>query len=165
MLMIGHTAIGVATGLFIPNPIAAFFLGIVTHHLADWVPHFDQGSFMDFEEWKRTPIRSKLTKRDIMLLSVDIFLNVALVGYAFSQVAQAHWTAVAAGIVGANLPDLVHNIPLWNKRTRQIRWIRWWQDNIHRRFHSPISLSMWYFGVAPQLIVIGVAIWAVVKRG
>lgn len=164
MLMIGHTAIGIVTGLFIPDPIAAFFVGVVTHHLADMSPHFDQGSLMDPELRKSQPIH-KWSKRDVVMLGVDMALTAGLVGYAFTHVSQQHWTSMGAGIVGANFPDLVHNVPFWNKQTRKVFWIRWWQDNIHRKYHWPVSLSLWYLGVAPQLLVVGLAIWTVSKRG
>jgi hypothetical protein len=35
-----HISVGAAVGKFIPNPILAFFVGILSHLLIDKIPHF-----------------------------------------------------------------------------------------------------------------------------
>lgn len=164
MLMIGHTAIGIATGLLIPDPIAAFFVGIVSHHLADWVPHFDPGSFIPPEERKKHLIHV-WTKRDALIVIIDLVLTASLLWYALRHLPQRVWVNLGAGVVGANFPDLVHNVPFWNRQTRKIAWIRWWQDNIHRKYQSTIALSLWYLGLIPQVAVVVWAIWLIGIRG
>lgn len=158
MMIVGHTAIGVATGLALSNPVAAFAVGVVSHHIADYIPHFDPGSFYTGQPWRLRTAR-EYSSIDWLIVTVDVLLTIALVVFLAQSISPDQTSAVVGGVLGANLPDLVHNVPFWNKQTRKIGWIRWWQDNIHRRFQTTVPLSHWQFGVATQVVTIALVTW------
>lgn len=164
MLIVGHTAIGIATGLLVPQPAAAFALGVLSHHLADLTPHFDAGSFMKPRELADIePLEYGL--REWLFVIIDVALTITLVALLANHVPVSRWGAVFFGMLGANLPDLVHHVPFWNKPLRKIGWIKYWHDQIHYKYHSTVPARLWYVGVATQLTVILVTIWLVHSGG
>ena len=162
MLLVAHTALGIGTGLLIDNPVLAFLVGIITHHLADATPHYDPGSHMPKDDWQAHPIH-KMTRFDWQFVSLDVVLTISLLFIYVGRLGFSHWPSLVAGIIGANFPDLIHNVPFWNRRLRQISWIRWWQDHIHRRFHWTVPARQWYIGVATQLVVLILVSWLVYR--
>lgn len=159
MMMVGHTAIGATIGLLVPAPVAAFLIGVVSHHVADWVPHFDIGSFMTKEVREKVAF-PPLGLRDWFVIGLDILLTIVLLTYLAGQLPLERTTSIAAGIFGANLPDIVHNVPFWsNGLANKVGWIRWWRDAIHRTYQSPVELSNWVLGISTQVFVIIVALW------
>ncbi len=159
-MIIGHTAIGVATGLALSNPLTAFGVGLVSHHVADYIPHFDPGSFYTGQPWRLKTAR-EYSRVDWLIVSADVILTMALLVFFVQHMRAEQTLAVVAGVVGANFPDLVHNVPFWNKQTRKIGWIRWWQDAIHRKYQTTVPARWWYWGVATQLVTIGLVTWYV----
>ncbi len=158
MLAVGHTAIGIAIGLAVPEPVAAFGLGVFSHHLADTVPHFDPGSFLLDKPWHPRSTK-EYTARDWIFVSIDAVLTLGLLIGAFVILPVERRLAVGAAILGALLPDLVHNIPFWSPGLRKITWIRGWQDHIHRRFQITVPARHWLFGSATQVVPIGLVVW------
>lgn len=160
MLIIGHTAIGLATGLLIPNPVAAFVVGVVSHHAADAIPHFDPGTYlMNRPRQSRRPKDYRL--RDWLFIGIDVILTVSLLGWFFPALPVDRWGSIAAGILGANFPDLVHNVPFWSPSLRRFAPIKWWQEKIHWQYQSTVTPRYWYLGTLSQLVVIGLVVWLV----
>ena len=158
MLAVGHTAIGVAIGLGVTNPLAAFGLGVISHHIADAVPHFDPGSYLLDQPWRPRSAR-ELTVRDWIFVSIDFFLSLILLLVVYTHLPADRWLSVGAGILGALLPDLIHNVPFWGPKLRTIGWIRWWLDNIHRRFQWTLPSRLWMVGVAIQVVTVALVLW------
>lgn len=163
MLIIGHTALGIVTGLLIDNPVAAFGVGLVSHHVADATPHFDPGSFYTHEPWRPMTIQDYV-RRDLVFVGLDLFLTLVLLVVLYPRLPSDRIPSLFAGVVGANLPDFVHNVPFWGPYLRRFGWIAWWQDAIHRRFQSTVPARIWYLGLMPQVLVIGFTIW-LIERG
>lgn len=162
MLIVGHTAIGLATGLLIPNPVGAFMAGVVSHHIADAIPHFDPGTFLlDRPRQPRGPADYQL--RDWLFVALDVALTIILLINLYAYLPTDRFGSIAAGILGANLPDLVHNVPFWSPALRRFGWIRWWQEKIHWKYHSTVPPRRWYVGLATQLVTLGAVIWLVVR--
>ena len=123
MLIIGHTAIGVGIGLLAPNPAVAFVLGVVSHHLADWTPHFDPGSFYP-EDVRKSKAIHTWNQRDYIFVAIDMMLTIVMVALFIPHLPAAKTTSIIAATFGALLPDILHNIPFWNKQLRQNSFIR-----------------------------------------
>lgn len=163
MLIVGHTAIGIGIGLVTREPVAAFAAGVVSHHLADMVPHFDPGSYMLKVPWRPRGARD-YEARDWLFIAIDLVATFAFLAWLVPQVEPSLWWAVGWGVLGANLPDIVHNVPFWGIRLRQIGWIRWWQEEIHRKYHWTVNPRLWHVGLATQILVMWLAVW-LVERG
>lgn len=162
MMIFGHTALGIATGLLIPNPLAAFAVGVVSHHIADALPHYDPGSYLDPEFRQANPIHI-WTGRDWLMVGIDIVVTLVMMGIFMTVVPLDYWNSIAAGIVGANFPDMVHHVPWWNRPLRKISWINWWFEKIHRRYQWTLPLNQWPLGIATQLAAVGLATYLVLK--
>lgn len=160
MLIIGHTALGIATGLLVSNPFAAFAVGVISHHVADAIPHYDPRSHVPLAIRKAQPIHI-WTSRDVVIVAIDLLATLIMLGVFMTIVPFSYLPSIAAGIVGANLPDMLHNVPFWNRQLREIGWIRWWQDQIHRKLQWTLPAQLWYIGIATQAAVLAVTIWLV----
>lgn len=163
MMIIGHTAIGVGVGLLTGNPLLALPVGILSHHIADAIPHFDAGSFLT-DQPREVRDTAQMTQRDWAFIVVDVLATLGVLAYLYSYFNQSELLAVGAGVIGANLPDVVHNVPFWSKQVRKISWIRVWQERVHWVYHWTIPARVWYFGLATQLIPLVLVIWWVVNR-
>lgn len=163
MLIIGHTAIGVGVGLATGNPLIALGAGVVSHHLGDAVPHFDPGSYLVGQPREARGVE-KMLRRDWIIIAVDTLLTLGYLVYLYPYLSTEILPAVAMGVVGANLPDIIHNVPFWSLRLRRINWVRAWQEKIHWVFHWTLPVKFWYIGVATQLVpIVGVAWWVVTR--
>ena len=162
MMAVGHTAIGVAIGLAVPNPYLAFGIGVISHHVADAVPHFDPGSFLLDQPWHMRTAR-EFSRRDWLMVAIDAVLSLILLLGTFIYLPSERWMAVSAGVFGALLPDLVHNVPFWSGKLRKISWIAWWQDHIHRRFQWTVPARSWPLGLGTQFVTISLAIWYLIS--
>lgn len=165
--MIGHSAIGLGLGLATANPAVALAAGVVSHHLADWLPHFDIGTLQhggDKSKHRLVPVLAGFTRSETLLLLLDIALTVAFVILLFPLIPREKWTLISLAIIGANLPDLVHNVPFWNQRLLKFRWIRWWREKIHVPYHTTVAPQRWLLGALPQLAVILYAIYLVLEQ-
>lgn len=163
MLAVGHTAIGIAVGLAVREPAAAFALGMLSHHAADAVPHFDPGSFLLHEPW-RPRGAGEYQRRDWLIVGVDAVLTLMLLFGLVQVIPAERWLAVLAAVFGAIFPDLVHNVPFWGPHLRKIGWIRWWQDAIHRRFQWTVPTRQWVLGTITQLATIAFVVWYVIAH-
>ena len=162
MLAVSHTVIGIAIGLAIQDPVLAFGAGLVSHHLADAVPHFDPGSFLLKEPW-RVRLAREFTRRDWIMVAIDALLTIGVLVAAFFLISPSRLFVVGLAVLGALLPDLIHNIPFWGLRLRKIGWNRVWQDAIHRRFQWTVDASQWHIGIGTQLLTIALCVWYVVS--
>jgi len=121
MLTIAHTALGISTGILLDNPAAAFAVGILTHHLADALPHFDPRSYIPAEVRRANPIHV-WTARDVVFVSIDIALTLVMMGIFMAIVPTVRWPAIAAGTDAACLvqdrPALAGRVPVGKNERR-----------------------------------------------
>lgn len=164
MTILGHTAIGLAIGTLTHNPVLGFAAGVVSHHIADAVPHFDPGSFIP-KHVRETEEIHPWGRREVLMVGIDLLLTFGLIAFAIDQIGLDQWPIYFWSILGANFPDVVHNVPFWNHQLLQIDWVRWWREKIHRRFQWTVEYWQWPFGVTTQLVTIVIALWLIVRTG
>ncbi|MFA6603300.1 MAG: hypothetical protein WCT10_00490 [Patescibacteria group bacterium] len=98
MFLIAHAAIGAAVAPLTGSPLPAFFLGWLTHYLADAVPHGD-------ESLGRWATARDGIRRFVFLAGVDFLLVAAILAIVF--VARGFDWTILAGAVGATVPDFM----------------------------------------------------------
>lgn len=123
MLFTPHLLIGGAIGRAVPSPLLALSLGVISHFVFDFIPHFDQGV------WHPERGDVKFTGRDWGLITLDLTISVAIVIYLIS-INKINITIVAGGLGGV-LPDLIDNVPMWKYRIRKT----FFGEKLHK-FHT-----------------------------
>jgi hypothetical protein len=98
MLPLAHILAGAAAGQLVPTPWAAAMVGFVTHPVLDAIPHTDAGTFI--------PGPKRLSWLDVIEAAVEIAVG-ALVLTWFVNRCSVQGDRIAAGVVGALLPDIV----------------------------------------------------------
>lgn len=158
MIATAHITTGAALGLAlaanIENPVialpVAFAVGVLSHHIADMIPHTDTGSFRGPKD------KSLITAKESIFALGDNILGTSLVLVVFFTL-QPSWPMLL-GAVGANFPDVFHHPPWWAPYTRalfngQYYWF-------HSTYHfTARGLGMIIVGVATTLLAIGTALW------
>ncbi|MEA3272684.1 MAG: hypothetical protein U9P90_03375 [Patescibacteria group bacterium] len=141
-----HTCVGAIIGRFSPNPIVAFLLGIVSHFILDMIPHGDMKTYEEFRKGKKVVRELSITLLDgIFSMYVAMFI---LVGYART----GHEINIAAGIIGAGLPDVLTLI----YRITKIKFLKC-VDDLHYFAHRIIPQKKeipYFFGIAYQIILL-----------
>ncbi len=98
MLVTNHVLSGALIGAVVRRPVPAFLLGVASHFALDAVPHW--GNWRDTRQFPQIAVPDGLTGLATMA--------------AFTAAAPAsRRAAVAAGMVGAALPDLDKPTQLW----------------------------------------------------
>jgi len=150
-LLIGG-AVGVGTFLLLPTPMAvpvALGLGIVSHHLLDLIPHTDAATF-----WPHAckPIPRLIGAVVAAELLTGLVLTVTLFFSLHTQL------AFLGGAAGGIVPDLLDEVPLWQKRFRSTVlgaiWHRW-----HLRLHCASMENTWIAGIVVDALVVGTGLW------
>ena len=98
MLVTNHVLSGALIGAVVRRPVPAFLLGVASHFALDAVPHW--GNWRDARQFLQVAVPDGLTGLAAMA--------------AFTAAAPAsRRAAVAAGMVGAALPDIDKPSRLW----------------------------------------------------
>lgn len=107
MIAFGHTAIGTGVGLYtatltsdpVLGSLTAFGAGIISHYVADFVPH---GHFFGINTKN---FKSKIFKAIVfdLFLSLVIFVGAAYLKFDLSTT----FLFILAGIAGSQLPDVL----------------------------------------------------------
>ncbi len=147
MLLGAHLMAGATAGEYVNNPFLAFAAGIVLHFILDAVPHFD------------TTDDSKLTFRQMALVAIDGIVGFAVLYFCYRDF-SIHKISYLAGALGGIFPDLLDNVPLWEKAFqktffgKKFHQFHAWLQHFELR---PIS------GLAIQYIIIVAAVLILVK--
>ena len=98
MLLTNHVLSGALIGAAVRRPVPAFLLGVASHFVLDAIPHW--GNWRDKRQFLRVAVSDGLTGLTVMT--------------AFAAAAPpSRRAAVAAGMVGAALPDIDKPALLW----------------------------------------------------
>lgn len=128
MFITTHAAMGALVGeLFPTHPVLAFVLSMALHFVVDTIPHGDTDLYKGY-------ISGSKVKRAIAITVVDAVTAVLLVAAFFTWRNVGSREAVAFGIAGGVLPDLLVGI----YETTRVRWLRWFH-RFHFFFHNFIT--------------------------
>lgn len=103
MFMTVHAASGAVIGQSINNIYLAFILGFLSHFILDLVPHGDHNLIEGYYNKKKV-------MRMISLIVIDSIAMATFILLIFNKISFSNPVAVAAGIFGAILPDLLVGI-------------------------------------------------------
>jgi hypothetical protein len=144
MLTVPHVLVGAAVGSLIGDvpgaPAVAFAAGWATHYVMDYVPHWERlykpFDAIDFE----TATPAKDWPRHIFIQALIDVLIAAMILYAiWTNTNEASWWRTDqiffAGL-GAVVPDLLGNVPFWNKNLRKIALFK-----REYAFHSAVHVT------------------------
>jgi hypothetical protein len=145
-------AVGVGVSFVLPTPLAipaALGLGVLSHHLLDFIPHTDAATF-----W---PDASKPIPRLIgAVVAIEVLVGLVLTGALF--ISQHMTLTFLCGAVGGIVPDVLDEVPWWQQRFRRTTlggvWHRW-----HLRWHCASMEKTWLTGIIIDAFVIGAGLW------
>jgi len=147
MLLGAHLITGAVAGEYIDSPYLAFAAGVILHFIIDAIPHFD------------TTDDGKLSFRQIALIVVDGIVGLAILYFCYQDF-SIHKLSFLAGAFGSILPDLIDNVPFWDKSFQKTRL-----GKIFHNFHYQIqSVKLTPIpGLAIQYIIITIAVLILIK--
>lgn len=137
MTATAHALIGASIAATVTNPLFGIPLAILSHFIADLVPHWDEGT----NHRKKSKLRLKIEATlDVLLgfaVSFLIFRNLTNPGYLFLM------------IIAAQLPDWLE-APSWmfGAKGPPFSWIDWISHNLQSRMQLP-------WGLVTQIVVVG----------
>lgn len=105
MLIAAHSVSAGVVGEVIADPILALLFGFILHFILDAIPHYD------------TTDGGKFTKRQLFLLALDGIVGLTILIFLFIN--SSAKLPFVMGILGGLLPDLLDNVPFWDKQFRR----------------------------------------------
>jgi hypothetical protein len=100
MFLAVHAAVGALAGNAVGSPTAAFALGFISHFFVDMVPHGDEHMYENYKNGSKV-------KLGLMYVGADAIATVILIALFFLNQQFFSPLAVAMGILGSLLPDLM----------------------------------------------------------
>lgn len=171
MLIVSHVIAGAGIGAAASNqPEAAgiaFFVGWISHYVLDAVPHWErlygkEEVQEDFEtdlpirRWPKSFLYQAVIDSIISLVLAIILISI------YTDGGLGWWqSSVGWGILGAMLPDLLGNVPFWNRYLEKILPFKQ-ERQFHKYIHIDHSYQKKlpkYFGLFSQIIVIALALF------
>ena len=150
MLAANHTIVAGVVGSYIGNPFLAFLAGFIIHFLLDSIPHFD------------TTDKGKFTFRQIFLVVADFAIGLMLIFWVIRADISIN-SPFVWGAFGGMVPDLLDNVPFWNKAFRKSKIGRKFH-NFHNLFHSRLFNHKPFLGLLSQYLIIALFIWLYFAR-
>ena len=155
MLLTPHALVGASIGASTENIPLIIILGIASHYFLDAIPHFDWGTWHNYEP------NFKLEKKDYTLLSVDVIVLMILLFWIWTK--WSYNIYIGVGIFSAVLIDLIDNVPFWKHNLRKTS-IGKIIHNIHTKVHFYIKPKYWFWGVLTQFTVIILCLYYLMLR-
>jgi len=150
MIITAHLLTGVAIGSASGEILPALFLGYFSHFFLDMLPHWD------ITLHTKSDLSGKLTSRDWLAIIIDGTISLILFIIIINK--TDNFWPIFAGAIGANLPDIFDNLPLWNKFFRHTPPFSYlWQ--FHDDLHYQLKSEDWYWGLPLPIIIMGGLLW------
>ncbi len=147
MFITTHALLGALIGEQVAShPALAFGLGLISHFLADIIPHGDSNLYKGY-------VSGSKVKRAVAYVTVDALVAMLFVLGLFNTGFNEHRLAISLGILGSVLPDLLVAV----YQLFHVERLRWF-NKFHFFFHNLITSKKgdiplgW--GIVMQLIVL-----------
>ena len=140
----------------------AFLFGLISHHLLDFIPHVDAGSFWLMED-RKTGI---MPNRVRIFILIDVLLSL---GYLFwlgwglkISLPLLFWAsagAVLPDFMVTVLPFFIPQVRNWSisKRYEKFHYI------FFRNFQDAPPPGSWILGILSTILIIGISLWLFLK--
>ena len=145
MLFTTHALVGAALGSAVGNPTGAFLAGIPLHHVLDWIPHNDPGSFFYGKEEPKDMVPSQW-----FMAFLDVIMGVGFVSLLFVTV--KHDPAMIAGALGGVISDLADNVPYIKTLFRKFSVGKVFHA-FHGKYHQTLPWRKAWFGIGFQVFL------------
>ncbi|HPM27793.1 MAG TPA: hypothetical protein PLX55_01330 [bacterium] len=146
MIFSSHAIVGSAVGSLVENPALALLLGVLSHHLLDFIPHLDAGSFMKKANWR--------SKKFLTYLFFDLALGTFVVYWLWRDAGYA--SIILWGALGGVLTDVIDNNP-WASTLRCLPFFKQYHF-VHKKVHHTVKKEAWLLGVVTQIVLIVLSI-------
>ncbi|MFA5133621.1 MAG: hypothetical protein WC459_02350 [Patescibacteria group bacterium] len=160
MLFTTHAITGATIGILSGNPLLGFGLGVLSHHILDAIPHFDQGSlYIDKDRgpiWLGAKYEEKQkfkVRRDWIILFADWAVSGAIFLYLLIRLPISFWPLLICGGIGGLLTDILDVSPFWKNKFRATRFGKLYHK-LHNFLHWPLSGKLWYLGLTIQIAIV-----------
>lgn len=178
MFLSNHAAVGALLALQTNNPVSAFALGYVSHYLVDMIPHGDER----VGPWIK---KKNEARRAALVVSIDLTVMAAFFMSLSWRVDFSHPYVVAAGVLGAILPDFISGFYdflrkyLSTEKRKHYKERGGWLINfakrslwdnfflerqffIHRKIHSALKYDISLRnGIVLQTAILGFLYWSI----
>ncbi len=140
MTATAHALIGASIAAKVTNPILAIPIAIISHFVADFIPHWDAG----------TNHRQKTKSRLRLEATLDVVLGFAAAFLIFGRVVDPTYLFIM--IIAAQLPDWIE-APSWmfGLNVPPFSWMNWASHNLQSRMQLP-------WGLITQIVTVGLMI-------
>jgi hypothetical protein len=151
-----HGSAGLLIGAAIPNPVAAFFVGFISHFILDTPPH----DSIESKEWKD---KGNLTKKFALEAGVDLLIFLGILWLLKANNLLVLSAGTEAGIIGAILPDYLWGIPDFLKiENKTVTWFKLWHNKLHTIIYKQIYIPLKY-AIVVQLSFLAAILYLYLK--
>jgi len=151
MYLTVHSASALVIAKFIPHPLVALLVGLVSHFVLDAIPHGDE--HLAPSHFTRQRVIKRMLGATLLDGIIMIFL---LLIYVATTPLNSYYT-LGAAVIGSLLPDLIQAIYL----IFSPRWLKWF-NNFHEAIHNFSKHQLpWVQGMLVQGMVLA-ALWLMV---
>lgn len=146
MTATAHALIGASLAVKVVNPYLGIPIAILSHFVADLIPHWDAG----------TNHRDKSLTRLKIEASLDVLLGFALVFIIFRNLTNPVY--LFSMVIAAQLPDWLE-APSWlfGIRVPPFSWLDWLGHKLQSRLQLP-------WGLVTQVVVVGLLVFYAVGQ-
>lgn len=141
MTATAHALIGASIAVKVTNPLLGIPLAILSHFVADLIPHWDA----------RTNHKQKSRTKLVIEATIDVLLGFALVSLLFRNLVDPAY--LFAMVIAAQLPDWLET-PSWmfGIKIPPFPWLDWLGHKLQSRLQLP-------WGLVTQIIVVGLLLF------
>ena len=149
MLFTTHLLVGSAIGKATGNPASGFIVGYLSHHLLDYIPHYDPGSLL-YKDEEKDVVWKPFT---YFMAILDVAVGLGIVTIVALNSPDA--TNIIAGGLGGVLTDLLDNVPTIKDIFRKTKFGKGFH-NLHETFHNTLTTESIFIGLMMQIILSGI---------
>ncbi len=144
MYLTVHGAAGLAIAQAVPNPLAAFLVGLLSHFVLDFVPHGDEHLAQKHFS------RGQTLRRLVGAALIDgVLLTGFLILYLWTT-PWANYPASGAAVLGAVLPDALQGLA-FATNWKGLDWFTKFHEGMHNSAGHKLS---WQQGLMVQGLVL-----------
>ena len=141
MTATAHALIGASLATKITDPLVGIPLAIVSHFIADLIPHWDEGT----NHKQKSPLRLKAEA------AFDVLLGFVLAFLIFRNLVNPQYLFVM--IIAAQLPDwLEAPSVMFGVHIPPFSWLDWLGHKLQSRLQLP-------WGLVTQVVIVGLLIY------
>ena len=141
MTATAHALIGASLAVKITNPLLGIPLAVISHFVADLIPHWDAGT----NHQKKSMMRLRIEA------TFDVLLGFALVYLIFRNLVDPRYLFVM--VIAAQLPDWLEAPSfMFNINIPPFSWLDWLGHKIQSRAQLP-------WGLITQIVVVSLVVF------